>query len=376
MEDFKKLSSNKNYDELQNFMKNSKIDLLKSIAKRFKLSISGKNKPQIISILMDAVKSNKVFQDKEPSLAQMSVAQLKTKAIALHIDISGLKMKQELRMAILNKLGPQAPSSSPTSQGATLGSTMKNYDVLKNKPLPYLKALAKQLKIKISKLSKEQLITSILEKTSNLDTIPTLNDNEISNDLSKQSKNILLTKAEELGLSLIEADGKKKKISKKELIDFIESKTKSPVTVTVPTTTSSKKPKKITNTSEIIFPISENDLGSLKLTIVQIKDLLKKYKVKIPSGTTKKEDLVLLLLKITTPSTTTTNTAATAPAPSLISNPVVTPPSIDAEIDIVSLEDINSPFVPANIDDLTEAPDDEKLREDVMRCLQFYEYPS
>lgn len=367
MENFNKLLKEKNKDEIQIFMKNSKIDLLKSIAKRFKLSISAKNKSQIIAIIIQAIQSGKEFKD-EPALAQMSVAQLKNKAIELNIDISGLKVKQALRMAILNKMTPSGGVTTTTT--ATLGSTMQNYDSLKGKSLSYLKALAKQLKIKISKLSKEQLITTILENTSSSGTVPVLENVEIQSDtdLSKLAKNVLLIKATELGFK---KDSDKKVISKKDLISFIVSKMP-------PVQKTSDKPKSKPKTG-ISFPIQSSELINLKKTlkVVEIKELLKTNNIKIPSGVTKKEDLLPLLLMINKKSTTTTAVVTPVVTTAVVTPTVTTTPTIvESEIDIVSLEDIESPFVPANVNDLTEGPTEDALSEDIIRCLKFYEYPT
>jgi hypothetical protein len=377
MENFKKFLSEKKDDvELENFMKNSKIDLLKSIAKRFKLSISGKNKSQMIAMIKQAVNANKPFLD-EPSLAQMSVAQLKNKAIELNIDISGLKVKQALRVAILNKMNSSPPTiteqgvSSSTSQ--SLASTMQNYDELKNKSLSYLKALAKQFKIKISKLSKEQLITSILEKTSATGTAPVLQaidaGSKTTSDLLKLSKNVLEAKATELGYVSTDANGKKKKTTKKDLVEYITSSSSSSTPVVVQVEAKKKK-----ESPNLTFPLSESDLAVLKktLTIVKIKEYLKTHNIKIPKGVIKKEDLLPLLLKIQPSSPTTTSNVvptSTAPTTSAVAE-------AEPEVDVVSLDDISSPFVPADIRDLTEAPTDDQLREDVIRCLKFYDYPS
>lgn len=366
MENFAKLLKTNNKDEIRNFMKNSKIDLLKSIAKRFKLSISAKNKSQIIDIIMDAVESGKEFRE-EPSLAQMSVAQLKNKAIELNIDISTLKVKQDLRMAILKKMAPApSPSSTTTTTPTTLGSTMAHYDSLKEKSLVYLKALAKQLKIKISKLSKEQLITSILEKTSSLGELPSLTSvSEIKSekDLSKLTKNMLMTKAVELGY---QKNPNSKSISKQDLVDFILSNM-SGIQKTATTKNSDTIPS-------IKFPITPSELSNLKKTlkVSEIKNILKKNNIKIPSGVTKKEDLMPLLLKIQS------GTKATTPSVDVSSVSTELPESepTDVDIDIVPLEDIESPFVPADVSDLTVAPTEESLSADVIRCLKFYEYPS
>jgi hypothetical protein len=307
-------------------------------------------------------------------------------------------------MAILDKIGSSSsstvtPSSSSTSTsssttkqgssaGVTLASTMQNYDQLKNKPLPYLKALAKQMKIKISKLSKEQLITSILEKASSSGSpLPVLDVGSISatttSDLMKLSKNILLTKATELGFS----QGSTSKNTKKDLIDFIISKgtstsTSSPVvpstTITKPTKTTKK------SLSQISFPITEGELQSLKksLTIPKIKEILKANDISIPKGTTKKEVFLTLLLKIQ-PSSTISNQSSVTTTPT-VSDIVPSATSVgsvpaveeEPEVDVVSLDDISSPFVPANVRDLTDEPSEDALREDVMRCLKFYDYPS
>lgn len=375
MENFKTLLENKNEEEIKNFMKNSKIDLLKSIGKRFKISISGKNKAELSSVILQAVRQGKSFHG-EPSLAQMSVAQLRNKAVELNIDISGLKVKQALRVAILNKMNPSATSTSTSASApTTLGSTMKNYDELKIKSLSYLKALAKQLKIKISKLSKEQLITSILEKAGST-SLPVLQEEptQKKSDLSKLSKNVLLSRAIELGFDNTEP---KKKVLKSDLVEYILSKKSSGASAvaTVP-------PPPTTTTTELTFPISQSDLNKIKkaLTIVRIKELLKKNSIKIPSGTTKKEDLVMLLLKIGPSSLPTMTPASPAPAP--VPPPAsatitdVAPPVVEEDLEIVALDDISSPFTPADINDLTEAPNEDQLREDIIRCLKFYEYPS
>lgn len=374
MENFKTLLENKNEEEIKNFMKNSKIDLLKSIGKRFKISISGKNKAELSSVILQAVRQGKSFHG-EPSLAQMSVAQLRNKAVELNIDISGLKVKQALRVAILNKMNPSATSTSTSASApTTLGSTMKNYDELKIKSLTYLKALAKQLKIKISKLSKEQLITSILEKAGST-SLPVLQEEptQKKSDLSKLSKNVLLSRAIELGFDNTEP---KKKVLKSDLVEYILSKKSSGASAVATV------PPPPTTTTELTFPIAQSDLNKIKkaLTIVRIKELLKKNSIKIPSGTTKKEDLVMLLLKIGPSSLPTMTPASPAPAP--IPPPAsatitdVAPPVVEEDLEIVALDDISSPFTPADINDLTEAPNEDQLREDIIRCLKFYEYPS
>lgn len=362
MENFKTLLEANNKEDLQIFMKNSKIDLLKSIAKRYKLPISAKNKSQIIAAIVEAIDSGKAFRD-EPKLAQMSVAQLKNKAVELNIDISGLKVKQALRVAILNKMNPTGATSASTT-------TTANYDFLKSKTLSYLKALAKQLKIKISKLSKEQLITTILEKTTPSGEIPELETSETGadKDLSKLTKNVLLLKATELGYTKAP---EKKLVLKKQLIDFISSKMPG-------VAVGGKEKEKEKTPTAVTFPIQPSDLIGLKkiLKVADIKELLKSNRVKIPTGVTKKDDLLqLLLLKID---------KALAPAvlpPEAPTSPEATttmmvPPTISEEVDIVSLDDIESPFVPVNVNDLTVSPTEDALSEDIMRCLKFYEHPS
>lgn len=357
MENFKTLLKEKKREDLQIFMKNSKIDLLKSIAKRYKLPISAKNKSQIITAIMEAVDSGKEFRD-EPKLAQMSVAQLKNKAVELNIDISGLKVKQALRVAILNKMNPAGVTPSTTTT-----TTSANYISLKSKTLSYLKALAKQLKIKISKLSKEQLITTILEKTSAASgEIPELETSEIGagKDLSKLTKNVLLLKATELGYAKAP---EKKVVLKKQLIDFIASK--------IPDVAVGEKEKEKEKMKTVTFPIQSSDLINLKkvLKVADIKDLLKSNHVKIPAGVTKKDDLLKLLLKI---DSTPTPPVVSVPAPPESTVPPTT--EVSEEVDIVSLDDIESPFVPVNVNDLTISPTEDALSEDIMRCLKFYEH--
>ena len=352
MENFKTLLEQDNIIEIENFMKNSKIDLLKSIAKRFKVSTTGKKKTELITEIKLCVSSKKPFGN-EPNIAMMSVAQLKNKAIELNIDVSSLKMKQALKMAILDKIKTSKESSSP----ATIASTMDNYGMLNSKSVPYLKALAKQLKIKISKLSKEQLITSILEKTSSQGILPVLQQGDLNDinikTLSKLTKNELLLKANELGFVGT-------KTTKDELIKYI-IKTDKPTTETS-TSPKTDKPTAPKIKMNLTFPIKSSDLDNIKknFTIVKIKQILSENKIKIPTGS-KKEELLKLLLLIKP-----NNDESISPS---------TPTFIPEDIDIVPLEDIHSPFTPANINDLTEEPTDKDLSEDVLRCLKFYEYP-
>lgn len=341
MENFKTLLRQEKTTEITNFMKNSKIDLLKSIAKRFKISITGKKKSELISEIENAIASKKSFSD-EPNIAQMSVAQLKNKAIELNIDVSNLKLKQALKMAILDKMSKPSASSTETP---TIASTMDNYGMLKSKSIPYLKTLAKQLKIKISKLSKEQLITSILEKTSSQGILPILQEGE--KDFSKLTKNELLIKANELGF----VPSKSEKITKETLIKYLTNKN--------PTIQDTETPKK--KTKDLSFPLNETDLSKLKtqLKVGEIKEILIANNIKIPSGS-KKDDLLKLLLLIQP-----------------VSKPIPTelPITTVEDVDIVALEDIESPFTPANINDLTEEPSEQNLNDEIMRCLKFYEYP-
>lgn len=301
-------------EELHGFLKSSKIDLLKSIAKRYKVPTTGKTKSQLIQIIQSSVTKGTPFPTDDPPLAQMSLAQLRNKAVELNIDISNLKLKQDLKLAILGKM--QKTSVAPTSS-----TTNAHYKTLHSKTLPELKALAKQLKIKISKLSKDQLITSILEKSSAQGiTSPVL-----------------------LGSGAVEP-----------------SKTKSG-------SSSSSSP-----TAAMTFPLQPSDLDALKtsMTITQIRRILKEHHVKIKAGITKKDDLLRLLLQIPGQATTTTPAATTStPSP-----PPASP--VTEEVDIVPLEDIHSPFTPVNINDLTDTPSDEMMNRDIERCLKFYEYPS
>jgi hypothetical protein len=279
-------------------------------------------------------------------------------------------------------MNPSPPAiteqGAPSSTSQSLASTMQNYDELKNKSLSYLKALAKQLKIKISKLSKEQLITSILEKTASTGTAPVLQaidaGSKTASDLLKLSKNVLEAKATELGYLSTDENGNKKKSTKKDLVEYIMSKSSSssattptPTVVAVPVASKSKK-----DVTHLTFPLSQSDLVVLKktLTIIRIKEYLKTHNIKIPKGVVKKEDLLPLLLKIQATSSTTTNVPVSNPPAPVVET------ETETEVDVVSLDDISSPFVPADIRDLTEAPTDDQLREDVIRCLKFYDYPS
>ena len=103
MEKFENYLKNDDIDEMKILLKNSHVDLLKTIAKRFKISVSATKKDKIIPLILKAVQDKKTFNN-EPELHQMTVAQLKSKARDLNIDISSLKNKQQFRVAILKKL--------------------------------------------------------------------------------------------------------------------------------------------------------------------------------------------------------------------------------------------------------------------------------
>lgn len=318
MEKYENLLKNNNISDIRNFLKNNRIELLKTIAKRYKLSVSSLKKQSIIQKIIDAIENKKQFH-KEPEIQQMTIAQLKNKAIELNIDISGLKTKQDLRLAIIKKM------SSPEKQTIMVQTN----DTLKSKPLPYLKAIAKKYKIKISKLNKDQLIIKILEAQSGS---PSIKEEPVieKTNILMMNKNELIVYASKLD---IDVSGKKKA----EIIALIRA----------------KLPDDKNYIDKITLPVSKDTFDRLMndktVTIPKIKKLLKRLDISIPDDVKKRNDLLLLLKSEKT--------------------------IAHLEADIVPLEAIHLPYSPPTIEDLLDIPDQVKVKDELIRCLQFYEYP-
>lgn len=402
MENFKKLLEKKNIDDVTNFLKNSDVDLLRTIAKRYKIPGSTKKKELIISSVLQAVKNDITFKD-EPPIHQLTISQLKNKARELNIDYSSLHRKQDLRLAIINKT--KQMQAQQTSQEPVDNTDQLTNDLLKTKSLPFLKALAKKYKIKVSKLSKNQLITLILEKQVLGESPKSLDIGR--KNISKLKKNELVVMAEEMGL---EIKGK----SKDDIIEMIRkssgggnSSEEEEVVVTSPKMRRTSPPITLSESIEITadhLPMSpeleKTILNDRKYTISKIKEVLKKFNIKVPRGVVKRNDLVhLLTISSTTqivPPNTPTNEAAKEKTKTkrssrqkqseVIQQSVIQKPSSSITqstkrrktpnaSDVVSLDDIQSPFSPVPLGDLLEEPTEKQLQDELYRCLQFYEYP-
>lgn len=386
MENFKNYLENKNMEEIEILLKNSSVDLLKNIAKRYKLPVSTKKKELIISSIIQAVKSDKSFGD-EPALHVMTISQLKNKALQLNIDISSLKLKQDYRKAILNKMNKiqGAKTNQETKTESKTQDVSDSITFLESKSLTYLKTLAKEYKIKISKLGKQQLITSIIDAQTKTGKSVASSVN-LNKDIKSMKKNELILKAQELGL-----DYKNK--SKEELITLISSSLSDfiePDQSEVP----KKTVKKTVITEEEIVtsvPISkdaeQNLIKNKKITIQVIKDILKKFHIDIPKKITKRNDLIhLLVIQKSSQIVVSSPIISVSPTPLPLPSPSQPPsqpptimksskPSLTIDTDIVSLDDIQTPFSPVAIHNLLDEPSEKQIQEELYRCLSFYEHP-
>jgi hypothetical protein len=407
MENFKKLLEKKNIDDVTNFLKNSDVDLLRTIAKRYKIPGSTKKKELIISSVLQAVRSDITFKD-EPPLHQLTISQLKNKARELNIDYSSLHRKQDLRLAIINKT--KQMQAQQLSQEPVDSTDQLTNEFLKTKSLPYLKALAKKYKIKVSKLSKNQLITLILEKQVLGESPKSLDIGQ--KNILKLKKNELVVMAEEMGLVT-------KGVSKDDIIKMIHKASRGSDSseeegIVVSTTTTSPKtqrmaPLTLSESIEITadhLPMSSDlektILNDRRYTVTKIKEVLKKFNIKIPRGTVKRNDLIHLLtipsnIQIVPPNTPTSvvsqektknksKRSSRQQQSEVIQQSVIQKPSSSItqsskrrktpiSSDVVSLDDIQSPFSPVPLGDLLEEPTEKQLQDELYRCLQFYEYP-
>jgi hypothetical protein len=368
MENFKKFRENKNISEIEILLKTSPMDLLKSIARRYKLSVSTKKKNLILKEIVESVKQDKPFMDTEPAIHQMSLSQLKIKARQLNIDVASLSSKSDFQVAILKKTSQQTSTSTSAPE-----DVMDYKTDLETHSQTYLKTLAKQqYGIKVAKLNKKQLILAIIDAVGNGK--PKKDKVDLSKDISKMKKNELIVKLQTMGFDLSKTKGK----SKADLLTLYKNSsddgtTKETVgkTKETPPTTKSIPPTVHTITS---VPISKEEEISLtnnkKMTIKAIRDLLKHFKIIIPKKTTLRKDLIHLL---------------TTPSPVIIPEPAETPseivqkkpkkkPTLTIETDIVALDDIDTPFSPVPIKDLLDEPSEKQLQDELYRCLTFYDH--
>jgi hypothetical protein len=362
MNEFKHFLDLDNIDEMNIFLKNSKVDLLKTIAKRYKISGSSKKKDVLIPLIIKSIQDKKTFQN-EPSIHQMTISQLKNKARELNIDISGILKKQDLRLAILNKMNPQSNLS------------ISKVDELNKKTLEYIKTLAKSYKIKISKLSKKQLITSILQaQKTDVSSDDIINKDIEQKDIHKMLKTELILLAQKLNIENYK--GK----SKKDLIQLIL--TNSPDLKKKDDLLHSDNDLHFVESIPISQTIEKKLISNKKFTVAEIKKELLRFKIDIPKIIKKRNDLIHLFV-ISTSTITTTPPPPPPPSPNV--TPTPPPPSpkkkksltitIDDDGDIVDLNDISTPFSPPPIHNLLDEPNPKLIQDELIRCLQFYEYP-
>lgn len=393
MEKFKKLLEKKNIDDISNYLKHSDVNKLRTIAKRYKIPSSTKKKELIISSILQAIQSDTTFHS-TPPIHQMTIAQLRTKAKELNIDFSTIHSKQALRLSIIDKEKRYQTSADMENANETLTN-----DFLKNKSLPYLKALAKKYGIKVSKLSANQLIALILDKQVVGEPPKTLViDRE---NLSKMKKNELLALAEEMNLNVRGKD-------KKTLLEILKSRLENGSSTSEIEATSNEKSKhtsSLEDKSSLVIeniPISKEMekviVNDRKFTIKVIKDNLKKFNINVPAKFTKRNELIhLFTLKPTssvsventdklpkTKESTTRRQGAEVIQQSIVRSPKTRQEKTSttnrrrkstADSDVISLDDIHSPFNPVPLMDLIEEPTDQQLQEELYRCLQFYEEP-
>lgn len=374
MENFKKYRENKNIQEIQVLLKTSPMDLLKSIARRYKLSATTKKKNLILKEILQAVENDKPFNEVEPATHQMSLSQLKSKARQLNIDFSSLSTKSDFQVAILKKMNQQKTINPSSSE-----ETMDYKSELEAHNQTYLKALAKQqYGIKVSKLNKKQLVVAIIDAVGNGK--PKMDKIDLTKDISKMKKNELIVKLQMLGgIEQSQIKGK----SKEELLELFKSKNP-----TIATSTSDSTPPKTKVTSPTIItsvPITTEQekilLSDKKFTIKTIRETLKNFKIEVPTKITARKDLIHLLVKV--PSTTKIPTQAPPPKISVPEKLTVAEPppkkpkkkpTLTSESEMVALDDIDTPFSPVPIQDLLDEPSEKQLQEELYRCLSFYEH--
>ena len=406
MENFKNYLEKKNIEEITIFLRNSPVDLLKTIGKRYRLPVSTKKKELIVQEIVRAVESDVQFTQ-PPPIHVMTISQLRNKARELNIDYSKISLKQDLRLAVIKKMKqtqqmengrvPSATSSSiePTSMIGTEDGLTN--DLLQSKTLPYLKALAKKYKIKVSKLSKNQLITLILEAQVTGEPSRTL-DTGTEKDLSKLAKNELIVLAQGMG---IDYKGKKKT----DIIRMIKNARNGDSVVEEMETTMTIPEIESVPIEKAVEKVM---LANKKITVSDVKKLLGKFDITIPKGMTKRVDLIHLLTLTKNSTSPSSVVIVESQPPSSVLIPTTTPAQKtktgsqksrkQAEVipqsmierpptqtskrrktpmasDIVSLDDIQSPFSPVRVGDLLEEPTEKQLQEELYRCLEFYEYP-
>jgi hypothetical protein len=381
MEKFKTAYDMRDLPAIERLLKSSSLDTLKTIAKRFKIAVSTMKKQLILQRILDAVRNNASLQP-EPQLFQMTKPQLKTTALQLGIDVAPLTTKKALTDAIIMATGASVSMATGASVGIdqtggveeTKDSTpTPNIETrrkeLRAKTVPFLKSLAKQYGAKISKLSKDQLITHILSyEASGKPTITTPSTTTLP--LKKMLKNDLIVKATSLGLDT-------KGMKKEDIIALLKNVSTTPSDYSEgpslpPTLTSTPVLPSVTVTS---LPITAEEekmmLKDRKVTVTRVKSILASFGVIVPKTITKRADVIHLLR---TPSPLPPTTIAIPPPPPHTAPPKHVSPSMD--IDIVSLEDIQTPFTPYPLGSLLDEPSEQDLKNELLRCLQFYDHPT
>lgn len=310
MDNFNNYLKKKNMKEIKIYLKNSSVDFLKSLAKRYKLPVSTKKKELILSDILQAINNDKPLQS-EPSIHVMTISQLRNKAKELNIDFSSIKLKQDLRMAILRKM--QSNNNNDDVAEEDIQETqLSEQKELQSKTLAALKQIAKTYKIKISKLSKNQIITLILQAKTSGQPQPSESTSSTPKDLNKLTKNELIMKAEELNID-------HKKQSKKELLNLIKNKMGIAIETTSTTTSSNIEP-----TLPITKEAMQQLLHDKKFTVLKVKEILKKHSIRIPKGSSKRDDLIKLLhssstsFTVPTPTPTPVNTTTSANTPAAV----------------------------------------------------------
>lgn len=367
------------------FLKNSPVDLLKTIAKRYKLSVSTKKKELIVEDILQSIKHDKALSTESP-LHLMTISQLRNKARELNIDYTSIKLKQDIRLAIIHKMQASNMTSSQETTGSDDAFSFEN---LMSKTLPYLKALAKKYSIKVSKLSKKQLVTLLMEARATGAPEKTI-DIEGDKNLSKRKKNELIVMVQNFG-------GNSKGKTKEQLVDMIrrhqsgeEVLVSSIDTPLSSPSLSNAPPKEIPVLSIPIDMQKEKELvADRKMTTILIKKILKENRIVIPKGVTKRHDLIHLLTLSTAtqqPKKTGTKTSSLRkqseiiPEKAISNNKAVLGATkgshkVSKSKEVVALDDVHSPFSPVPVSELLEEPTEKQLQDELYRCLEFYEYP-
>lgn len=401
MQDFEVYLDDGRIDEIQTFLEQRNLDQLRTIAKRFGIAASTLQKKLIVSKILQAV-DRKVPYAGEPPIHQMTMAQLRNKSRDLNLSYTPSMSKQVLRQRILQTMSSTSSSSSTSGTNSDMEGQMAG---LASKSLVQLKIIAKNLKIKISNKSKSQLVTLILEKQSSspssslTTTTAQASSNTTSKDITKMSKNELIVLAEERGLPF---KGK----TKEDLIRMIRSGSGEGEegggvqTTTTPTrrrrsTTSFEKYDTEITTLPLSVQMEKAMLEDRTITIPQIKTLIKKFNVTLPSKLKKREELLRWMTTVSSSKNAQQNTNQTetetekqtstkpredarrrSSAVQIVRSSAIQSPTDRRRkpkgSDVVSLDDIRAPFSPVPLDDLLNEATPEQLQMELARCLQFY----